>query len=236
MLYKRKNLSSTFLIGLSDTKHMSINDENKPRTDRRIVRTRQMLRDALIELIVERGYDAINIQDITDRANVARTTFYLHFTDKDELLFSSMREIYQDLFHSILEGKNDSNMFPMETAVDYLHVQKHADFYRIMVGEHGSPVFITRLRHFLAEAMRDYVIQPLLNAGAEAKIPVDVLANLLAGAHIGIIAWWLEQDMPYSPEEMARMHEHTLLNGMGWAMGIDVAAISTDITNDNKPG
>src|SRR5690348_13436851 len=65
--------------------------------DRRKERTRQLLRDALLELISEKGYEAITLQDITDRANVARPTFYLHFKDKQDLLFSSIREIYDDL-------------------------------------------------------------------------------------------------------------------------------------------
>src|SRR3990172_2299341 len=58
------------------------------KTDRRIQRTREVLQKALIELISERGYDAITIQDIVDRANVGRTTFYLHYRSKDDLFMS----------------------------------------------------------------------------------------------------------------------------------------------------
>ncbi len=61
------------------------------KVDRRIQRTRALLRDALMRLIIRKGYDEITIQDITDEANVARTTFYLHFADKDELLLGTMR-------------------------------------------------------------------------------------------------------------------------------------------------
>ncbi len=68
-----------------------------PKIDRRVQRTRQLLRDALMALIVEKGYDAISVQDITDHANVARPTFYLHYKDKEELLLSSVQEIYDDL-------------------------------------------------------------------------------------------------------------------------------------------
>ena len=68
------------------------------KTDRRVQRTRELLQKALIELISERGYDAITIQDIVDRANVGRTTFYLHYNSKDEL-FMSCHEAIVSKFH-----------------------------------------------------------------------------------------------------------------------------------------
>src|SRR5688572_15483761 len=80
------------------------------KVDRRIQRTRTLLRDALMRLIIRRGYDEITIQDITDEANVARTTFYLHFSDKDDLLFSTMRDVYEDLFARV-EGEAVATMF-----------------------------------------------------------------------------------------------------------------------------
>jgi AcrR family transcriptional regulator len=81
--------------------------------DRRKARTRQLLRDALMALIVEKGYEAISIQDIVDRANVARPTFYLHFKDKEELLFTSLVEIYEELFSRQLSGT--SLLMPIST-------------------------------------------------------------------------------------------------------------------------
>ena len=67
------------------------------RLDRRVSRTRRQLRDALMALILERGYNMVTIEDITDRADLGRTTFYLHYRDKDELLIESLEAIAQDL-------------------------------------------------------------------------------------------------------------------------------------------
>src|ERR1051326_8767622 len=75
-----------------------------PKEDRRIQRTRQLLRDSLMALIVERGFSDLSIQDITDRANVSRTTFYLHYRDKDELLFNSIQEMYQELISTAISS------------------------------------------------------------------------------------------------------------------------------------
>ncbi|MBC8171477.1 MAG: helix-turn-helix transcriptional regulator, partial [Anaerolineae bacterium] len=76
--------------------------------DRRKQRTRQLLRDALMALIVAQGYDTITVQDIADAANVARTTFYLHFKDKDELLFEGMREMYETMFEEMQQNPADN--------------------------------------------------------------------------------------------------------------------------------
>src|SRR5664279_2433284 len=111
--------------------------------DRRIERTRQLLSKALMDLIVERGYESITIQDITDRANVSRTTFYLHFKDKDELLFASMEKIYDGLV------SGHKGLMPIDVteadfesvtcnANDFEHVAEFADFYRAMLSKQGS--------------------------------------------------------------------------------------------------
>src|ERR1700736_2924895 len=71
------------------------------KTDPRVVRTRQMLREALVASILEQGCDATNIQDITDRAGLRRATFYLHYTDKEDLLLSIMRDMLDELMQKM---------------------------------------------------------------------------------------------------------------------------------------
>ena len=68
----------------------------KNKTDRRIQRTRQSLRNALLELIKEKGFDAISTEEITERANVGRATFYLHYKDKEDLLLEEFSEMARD--------------------------------------------------------------------------------------------------------------------------------------------
>ena len=73
------------------------------RQDRRITRTRNQLREALFELILEKGYDTVTIEEITDRANLGRTTFYLHYKDKEQLLLESINSIANDLLQQITQ-------------------------------------------------------------------------------------------------------------------------------------
>lgn len=192
--------------------------------DRRIARTQQLLSDALMELVVERGYNAITIQDITDRANVSRATFYLHYKDKDELLFSSMEKTYDALVADhIARLPTDLTQPQVEEimceAGDYEHVAAYADFYRAMISKDGSVGFVLRVMSYLAQA-----IQPLLETqakqeGAEPKVPVELIAAFCSGAQIGMMRWWLENELKYTPDEMAKMQYMLSAQGLAWALG-----------------
>lgn len=181
------------------------------RIDRRVKRTHRLLRDALMALIVERGYDAITVQDITDRAEVARSTFYLHFRDKDDLLNRSMSQVYEDLLAVIEPGD-------MGDSADFEHVAENADFYRVMLGEHGSMAFTVQMRHFLAKIMHQHVIDIIAPDGRPTRVPRDMIAHILAGMQLGLMAWWLENDMQPPPETVAEMGKNLGLQGVLWAL------------------
>ncbi|MEL6524477.1 MAG: TetR/AcrR family transcriptional regulator [Chloroflexota bacterium] len=196
----------------------------KRKVDRRIQRTRALLRDALMRLIVRKGYDDITIQDITDEANVARTTFYLHFGDKDELLFSTMRDLYEDLYAASGHEKA-SSWFTDDIddciADDFEHVQDYSDFYSIMLSEHGSAAFLTQVRGYLAEAIMGDMFKVFAPMEVEAKLPHNMMAYAVAGAQIGVIKWWLDNGMEQSPKEVAFMLEQLLKKGLIWGLGAD---------------
>lgn len=181
----------------------------KKAVDRRIQRTRQLLHNALIELIIERGYSPITVQDITDRANVSRTTFYLHFQDKQELLFSSLEAIFADMaeeYHPPSREELQQHEYPIDLVKpgDFLHAAKYADFYRIMLSDKGAPGFSEWLRNHIAKTMLEKILPPLLLPGQPHGMPLEILAQFWAGAEMGLISWWLNNEMPYTPEEMAK--------------------------------
>jgi AcrR family transcriptional regulator len=181
--------------------------------DRRIQRTKQLLRDSLMALIVERGaWDPITIQDITDHANVSRTTFYLHFRDKEDLMITSMTEVYNDLLNSVESGIHSPDV---AESLDFVHVAENAAFYRVMVGPKGSPVFVSRIQEYLAKVVYTHFCSVHLEAGQKPIYPLEALTNYIAGAEIGLIRWWLESGMEQSPQEMARMFERICVDGMG---------------------
>jgi AcrR family transcriptional regulator len=196
--------------------------ESLARLDPRARRTRQLLRETLIELTMERGeFQSITIKDIATRAEVSRTTFYLHFKTVDDLLFETMREQYMQIFARVHEPDVGLDIASGE---DFKHVEENADFYRVMIGENGSPAFVNRVRSFLAQANVEWM-QEHLPTEQESPIPIEMVGYFMAGAQIGIIAWWLKQnegaDFNPSAEVMGKMAATCCTMGVGQALGID---------------
>lgn len=199
--------------------------ELPPKEDRRKERTRQLLRDALLDLIIEKGYEDISIQNITERANVARPTFYLHYKDKEELLFNSLREIYDNLvshFRAQSPQTYITNMLSGEKvdASDFQHVAEYIDFYRVMLSKKGSLAFLLQVLDYLQGVMEHEVKECLNLPNTHLRLPVDLMGSFLAGAHIGVIHWWLKQHPEYSVNEVARMTNQLSFKGLVWAVGL----------------
>ncbi len=194
--------------------------KSSPNIDRRILRTRKMLWDAFIALIQEKDYEEITIQDIADRANVNRVTFYLHYKDKHELLLKNVEVIFDDLTSKIapLTGENYRTDVPPEgMTMVYQSIAENAKFYRIVLGEKGIPFLVNRFRKYLA----DLTIQRLpLAAEHQPRVAMEIVGEYAAGAILGLVSWWLENDMPISPEALS--HQTLLLTAYGiyWGAGL----------------
>ncbi len=190
--------------------------EPPKKLDPRVVRTRQMLRDALIAIILEQGYDAANIQNITERAGLRRATFYLHYRDKEELLLSMLRDTVAELMeemHLDARGLLTAETQHAEELITFRHVQARADLYRAVLSGAGAAEITRGLRDYLAGRIREKCLTG--RGAAELPIPVEVLASYLAGVKLNMIIWWLDEGMPYPPEQMAAMCARLVLEGAG---------------------
>lgn len=189
------------------------------KVDPRVIRTQQMLRDALISLILENGYDGINIGHITDRAGLRRATFYLHYRSKEELLFSIMQETLDELMQkmkALTDHPFGEEFLLSELNITFRHVQERADFYRAILSGQGAAQVTQNIRDYLAAQIRDkYVAHP---SSSDSPIPIDVLAHFLVAVKLNMIIWWLEKKMPYSAEQMASMCTDLILSGVGKLM------------------
>lgn len=191
------------------------------RPDRRGPRTRRLLRDALIALILEKGYDSVTVQDITDRANLGRATFYLHYANgKDQLLMSSLREMFDDLKARITSPSNDLAVGDMAMrVVPFQHAFENRDLYRVtLLSQHGTAAIVNGIREYLAGIMRERI--DLMVTDRQPLVPLDILANYLAGAMISLISWWLKQDSDYTAEQMADLFRQLSLPTIISALGV----------------
>lgn len=185
---------------------------SQAKVDRRIQRTRQALREALMALVVEQPYETITVQQIAARAGVARTTFYLHFQDRDDLLFRGFGDLYDQLRTAVAPMQ-------LNATADWEHVAAHADFYRALLGKQGHAAFVVFLRQLLVEVMHEHVIRPLLGT-AHPRLDPDLIAHSMAGAQLGLYIWWLETGMKVPAAEMAQAGQDLAVKGLLWATGV----------------
>lgn len=172
--------------------------------DRRVLRTRELLQKTLIELIQEHEYDEITIQDIVDRANIGRTTFYLHYNSKDDLFTNCHKSMINKFDSRILYSLSRQELLSPETPQGMIAAFKHLQEGRTYL----YPIFQNRES---LRKMRDWnaqYIETMLRTDfieSDSLIPFDVLANYLAGAQLTLLHWWLEKRRPYAPEKLAQI-------------------------------
>jgi AcrR family transcriptional regulator len=168
----------------------------KTSVDRRIQRTKRLLANALIELIVEKGYDSVSIQGITERANVGRSTFYAHFESKEQLLLSGHSELMRHLLPEPLTA-DGQEVTSIDFAILYEHVAGHHQLGLAMLGKKGGELVINHFR----EAIALLLLRQLPAAPVDARTKLRVQG--VAWGLVGLLVAWLEAGMPASAAEMA---------------------------------
>ena len=193
------------------------------RMDRRVQRTRKLLRESLMALILEEGYDAISIQDITDKANLGRATFYLHFKDKDELLLDVMDQFMDDFLEQVPQFSQAQWRLEDTKAITKLFdfAADHYDLYRILIIGSGGITASRQLHHTIAENIKVCIQKEIDDQGSQPVVPPDFIANHFAGSLLATIYWWLDSDLQYTAEEMAEMFQKINLLDRDSLMGMD---------------
>jgi AcrR family transcriptional regulator len=195
------------------------------RTDKRIVRTKRLLRDALTELMEEKGFEGITVRDLTEKAEINRGTFYLHYRDKYDLLEQSEEEILQAI-EAISLGidpkialtyTNQAEPFPVILKL-FEFFQENASFMKVVLGPKGDPSFPVKLKGLIKKIFLQNVAQ-LLNPET-MMVPVEFFLSYVTSAHLGVIQHWLENGMEKSPREMTLIAARLTLLGPGQVAGL----------------
>ena len=190
--------------------------------DRRVLRTRKQLSEALMSLILEKGYDAVTIEEITERADLGRTTFYLHFKDKEELLFKSLQAVYDDLVSQI-------EPYPIEewnltgdrlSGLAFQHAAENAHLYKIILSGQGGTTISQRIHAYIAQTSIRIITTHYAQYMADSPIPIEVLGNYIASSMLGLMSWWVENDRPFTAEEMHTFFKRLNFMGVAHTMGL----------------
>ena len=165
------------------------------RRDRRVERTQQLLREALLSLIREKGFEGVTVQEIIDRANVGRATFYAHFDNKDDLLlsgFDEFRALLKTLQRDALSlgGTVENRVFGFSHEI-FSHTNEYRDVFRPMVGKRSGAALERLLHRLLVDLVREDVKQTVARP-ENGELPAEAVVQFFAGALFGLLKWWLD--------------------------------------------
>ena len=175
-------------------------------TDRRIRRTRKLLKKAIVEVTLEKGYEHVTIQDITDRADIGYRTYFRHYSSIDELLADAVHEKLEELRRMIgfapgEEGESAINMTrPEKAEIIFRFIRDNQDIFRIIFLQHGARFCLEPL---YADAQRRAGAAVSQIAGD--RISAEIMSNHVVASTLALMRWWLVNDMPYPPARMGEI-------------------------------
>lgn len=183
----------------------------KRTVDRRVARTKEALRTALLELIERKGYDAISVQELVDHANVGRATFYSHYADKDDVLRENLGALGEHV-RAQIDANESRARAPLAFSLPLLeHVARVKPMFVALLGTRGSLV----VRQLFHEMVCELVDEEVGQAKGSA-IPRRAVVQFLAASLLAVATWWVLE----APEsEVGEVHRiYARLAGTGWPM------------------
>jgi len=205
----------------------------EPKRDRRVQRTLQALRTALLELIKEKSYEEISIEEITERANVGRTTFYLHYKDKDDLLMEefsttinervqTLSEIPFSVWLPVSEDDYEKNKPLQPLLLVFQHIHDHSELYYLLLKSANSSKIVERIRKVSTDAIIKFVENKMETDPIPvlSEVPIEFFAAFFSGALISIVNWWVREDMRHTPEEVTDMFRSLFFRGARETLGL----------------
>ena len=196
---------------MSNNDHLRLAPPKK-KTDARVKRTRDALGDALIALMQEKPFETITVQDVLDRAQVSRSTFYTHYSDKDDLLMSDAEEFFEALSTALsAHGDKSDRVFPVKEF--FAHLADAQVFFKALVksGKYHENMELAR-GHFARGIERRLAELPRAKAIPAEERPALAFAH--AGALLSLLSWWLDRGMREQPAAMDDLFHRMVWNGL----------------------
>ena len=177
--------------------------------DRRVKRTRRLVSEAFIQLVLEKGYDGVRIEDIIEQADVARTTFYTHFKDKGDLLQyvadSFRHAAKENLPHIQLDAQGLPSV--EQLTITFQNIADHAQVFQVALDANGMPKLYDQIHQIIVEMIEVLLTNHAEATGREPAVPISLSAHHFTGALLSSAKWWLQENRLYliPPDEMAKL-------------------------------
>jgi AcrR family transcriptional regulator len=181
-------------------------------TDRRVQRTRQLLLDALAALVLEKGYEAMTVQNIIDYANVGRSTFYSHFQDKEDLLLSGVETLWEGLHeHLIANIPTEETVWNLTLSM-FQHGEGHRHMYKALVGKQGGDVALKHIQKKLYTLIYEHLRFAM--SQKKSSFPPEILAHHFVSSFISMLIWWLDNETSYTAEDINNFYRQLVQCGV----------------------
>jgi len=174
--------------------------QSKQKTDRRVLRTRNRLGDALIVLMQEKPFDSITVQDVLDRAGVGRSTFYVHYRDKDDLFLSDADE-FLEAIATMLSRREEKSDRVAPVREFFAHVAEAQQLYTALAEAGRIHDFLELAQGHFSRGIEQRLVELTSAKGIGLKQGA-VTAQALAGALLSLLKWWIDRGKPIPPEQM----------------------------------
>jgi AcrR family transcriptional regulator len=184
--------------------------------DRRVARSREMLHQALLSLIVRKGYDAITVEDICEAANVGRSTFYAHFTSKDDLKRSGLEHLREQLLDrqqsANLSADKETGSLGFSLTM-FEHARDHIHLYRALMGSQGGAIALGTIRQVLCDCVRRELA---VNGDKNGKdgIPSELVVEYVVGGYMAMLTSWLDGGAKLSPAKIDAIFRRLAIEGI----------------------
>jgi AcrR family transcriptional regulator len=181
------------------------------KVDPRVRRTRRMLRDALVSLILEKDFASISIRDVTERAEVAYITFFRHYESLDQLLMEVLNEGLAELLAHIetLAKQSETSALETEGRLIFEYIEQKADLFRILFKSQS----VTRVRKKVVRNIATIFQKsclPLARSGS--PVATAIMSNHIATSLLSLIEWWLDNKMTPPPPQMGKVYKSLIID------------------------
>jgi AcrR family transcriptional regulator len=180
--------------------------------DRRTRRTRQLLRSALLSLLKEKRYQEISVQDIIERADVARSTFYMHYVDKDDLLTGGQGVFAENLGEQLTAhaGENHTSIF--SSRAWFYHIQAQVPILKVIAKDSAMELAMKTLRGIIHRSFEEGM--QTHSQIEKASMPLPLIVDYLTDTLMTLLTWWFKDGMRYTPEQMDEMFQQLVMPGV----------------------
>ncbi len=190
--------------------------------DPRVIRTRSLLLEALMSLAETKPFSKLSVTEITAKAGLDRSTFYLHYEGIHALLEDVAAHLFDELRETIYGGVQfDFRQEPKDVeryvVMVFAHLELHQKFYKSMLGKHGDPYFKELFQGLLSELLFEPIADG--STGQANNSAAELTLRFYTAGFSGIAAWWLDRDMPISPQKAAHLIARDILPGYLALMG-----------------